>query len=75
MTPQTYLYDQEPSLGATTAAIQNDQIASLVKAYPDRFMNALRLQTGFRRRNEKADPLGAGPLRGSMLTDSKTLPP
>jgi aminocarboxymuconate-semialdehyde decarboxylase len=43
VTPQTYLYDQEPSLGATTAAIQNDQIASLVKAYPDRFMGIATL--------------------------------
>ena len=33
-TPQTYLYNQEPALGAATAAIQNDQIAKLVKQNP-----------------------------------------
>jgi aminocarboxymuconate-semialdehyde decarboxylase len=33
-TPQTYLY----GLGAPAAAIQNDQIAKLVKQAPDRFM-------------------------------------
>jgi aminocarboxymuconate-semialdehyde decarboxylase len=37
-TPQTFLYDQDPSLTATTSALQNDQIAKLVKARPDRFM-------------------------------------
>jgi aminocarboxymuconate-semialdehyde decarboxylase len=36
-TPQTYLYDQEAALGAATSALQNDQIAKLVKAHPDRF--------------------------------------
>lgn len=36
-TPQTFLYDQEASLGAACAGIQNDQIAALVKRYPDRF--------------------------------------
>ena len=35
-TPQTYYYDQESSLAAACAALQNDQIANLVKAYPDR---------------------------------------
>jgi aminocarboxymuconate-semialdehyde decarboxylase len=37
-TPQTFLYDQDPSLTAITSALQNDQIAKLVKARPDRFM-------------------------------------
>jgi aminocarboxymuconate-semialdehyde decarboxylase len=37
-TPQTFLYNQDASLTATTAALQNDQIAKLVKARPDRFM-------------------------------------
>jgi aminocarboxymuconate-semialdehyde decarboxylase len=36
-TPQTFLYDQDASLTASTAALQNDQIARLVKARPDRF--------------------------------------
>jgi hypothetical protein len=33
-TPQTYLYTQEPELAATVAAIQNDQMAKLVKQIP-----------------------------------------
>jgi aminocarboxymuconate-semialdehyde decarboxylase len=36
--PQTYLYNLDPSLSATVAAIQNDQIAKHVAAHPDRFM-------------------------------------
>ena len=42
-TPQTFLYDQDPGLTATTAALQNDQIAKLVKARPDRFMGMATL--------------------------------
>jgi aminocarboxymuconate-semialdehyde decarboxylase len=42
-TPQTFLYDQEAGLTATTAALQNDQIARLVKARPDRFMGMATL--------------------------------
>ncbi len=33
-TPQTYLYNQEPALGATLAAIQNDQMAKHITAHP-----------------------------------------
>ena len=36
--PQTYLYNLDPSLSATVAAIQNDQMAKHVAAHPDRFM-------------------------------------
>jgi aminocarboxymuconate-semialdehyde decarboxylase len=42
-TPQTYLYNQDASLGAVTAAIQNDQIAKLVKENPQRFMGIATL--------------------------------
>jgi aminocarboxymuconate-semialdehyde decarboxylase len=41
--PQTFLYDQEASLTVTTAALQNEQIAKLVKARPDRFMGMATL--------------------------------
>ncbi|MGP0090106.1 MAG: amidohydrolase family protein [Xanthobacteraceae bacterium] len=44
-TPQTYLYGQEASLAAATAAIQNDQIAKLVNAHPDRFLGIATLPT------------------------------
>jgi aminocarboxymuconate-semialdehyde decarboxylase len=35
--PQTVLYDQDPQITLTASQIQNDQIASLVRARPDRF--------------------------------------
>ena len=37
VSPQTWLYGQEASVGAAAAAIQNDEIARLVKEKPDRF--------------------------------------
>jgi aminocarboxymuconate-semialdehyde decarboxylase len=43
VTPQTYLYDQDPALGVATSALQNDQIAKLTKAHPDRFMGIATL--------------------------------
>lgn len=36
--PQTVAYDEEASLGLTLSQIQNEQIAALVKKYPDRFL-------------------------------------
>jgi aminocarboxymuconate-semialdehyde decarboxylase len=36
-TPQTWLYNQDPAITAAAAAIQNDEIARLVKEHPDRF--------------------------------------
>ena len=41
--PQTFLYNQDPALTATTAALQNEQIAKLVKARPDRFLGMATL--------------------------------
>src|SRR5439155_23324096 len=41
--PQTSPYDQEPALAAACAAIQNDQIAKLVAARPDRFLGIATL--------------------------------
>jgi aminocarboxymuconate-semialdehyde decarboxylase len=35
--PQTWLYNQEAAVGIAGAAIQNDEIARLVKEHPDRF--------------------------------------
>jgi aminocarboxymuconate-semialdehyde decarboxylase len=42
-TPQTFLYGQDAALTATTCAIQNDQIAKLVKQHPDRFLGIATL--------------------------------
>ena len=36
--PQTFLYAQPPSLAAAFARIQNEQLAKLVEAHPDRFL-------------------------------------
>src|SRR4051794_6444497 len=41
--PHTYYYDQEPSLGATLSAIQNEQIAKHVRDKSDRFMGIATL--------------------------------
>jgi aminocarboxymuconate-semialdehyde decarboxylase len=35
--PQTWLYNQDPAITAAAAAIQNEEIARLVKEHPDRF--------------------------------------
>jgi aminocarboxymuconate-semialdehyde decarboxylase len=42
-TPQTFLYNQDASLTATLAALQNDQIAKAVAAHPKRLMGLATL--------------------------------
>ncbi len=42
-TPQTYLYKQEAALGVATSIVQNDQMAKLIAAHPDRFMGIATL--------------------------------
>src|SRR5271166_4780208 len=58
-TPQTYLYGQEPALAAACAMIQNDQIAKLVAASPDRFLGIATLPM-------QAPELAAGELRRAV---------
>jgi aminocarboxymuconate-semialdehyde decarboxylase len=41
--PQTFLYNQDAALTAATSALQNEQIARLTKAHPDRFMGMATL--------------------------------
>ena len=60
-TPQTYLYNQEPALTAATAALQNDQIAKLTAAHPDRFLGIATLPM-------QAPELAAAELRRAMRT-------
>jgi aminocarboxymuconate-semialdehyde decarboxylase len=60
-TPQSYLYDQEPALTAACAAIQNDQIAKLVAAHPDRFLGIATLPM-------QAPELAAAELRRAVRT-------
>ncbi|MGH7246663.1 MAG: hypothetical protein ACREH9_01030, partial [Pseudomonadota bacterium] len=41
--PQTWLYDQEASIGIAAAAIQNEEIARLVKERPNHFIGIATL--------------------------------
>src|SRR4029079_17985446 len=68
-TPQTYFYDQEPSLAVACAALQNDQIAKLVKAHPDRFMGiaTLPMQAPQRAAEELRRGVRALGLRRQMM--------
>ncbi len=58
-TPQTFLYNQEPALTATLAALQNDQIAAAVAAHPNRLIGIATLPM-------QAPQLAADELRRSM---------
>ena len=68
-TPQTYLYDKDTSLAAATSAIQNDQIAKLVKAHPDRFMGiaTLPMQAPEQAATELRRAVRTLGLRGAMI--------
>jgi aminocarboxymuconate-semialdehyde decarboxylase len=68
-TPQTYLYDQEASLAATMAAIQNDQMAKHIAAHPDRFWGiaTLPMQAPERAADELKRAMTRLGLRGAMI--------
>ena len=59
--PQTFLYAQPPNLAAAFARIQNEQLAKLVKAQPDRFLAIATLPL-------QAPQLAAEELRHAMRT-------
>lgn len=59
--PQTFLYDQDPSLAATFARIQNEEIAKLTKQHPDRFLGLATLPM-------QAPDLAAAELRRAVRT-------
>ena len=67
-TPQTYLY----GLGLPAAAIQNDQIAKLVKEKPDRFMGigTLPMQDGEQAATELRRIVTKLGLRGAMFASN-----
>jgi aminocarboxymuconate-semialdehyde decarboxylase len=71
-TPQTYLYNQEAALGATLAAIQNDQMAKHIAAHPDRFMGiaTLPLQDPKRAADELRRAMTKLGLKGSMFASN-----
>jgi aminocarboxymuconate-semialdehyde decarboxylase len=68
-TPQTYLYNQDASLAAATSALQNDQIAKLVKAKPDRFMGiaTLPMQAPDNAAKELRRAMTSLDLKGAMI--------
>jgi aminocarboxymuconate-semialdehyde decarboxylase len=68
-TPQTYLYDQDPAMTVATSALQNDQIAKLTKAHPDRFMGiaTLPMQAPERAAEELKRAMTTLGMRGAMI--------
>lgn len=68
-TPQTYLYSQDASLAAACASLQNDQIAKLVKADPNRFVGiaTLPMQAPERAAEELRRAVRTLGLRGAMI--------
>ena len=71
-TPQTYLYNQEPALGAVTAAIQNDQIAKHIAAHPERFLGiaTLPMQAPDKAADELKRAMTKLGLKGSMFASN-----
>jgi aminocarboxymuconate-semialdehyde decarboxylase len=71
-TPQTYLYNQEPALGAVTSAIQNDQMAKHVAAHPERFMAiaTLPMQAPEKAADELKRAMTKLGLRGAMFASN-----
>ncbi|MGH6726859.1 MAG: amidohydrolase family protein [Pseudolabrys sp.] len=71
-TPQTYLYNQEPALAEVLSAIQNDQMAKHVAAYPDRFMAiaTLPMQDPVRAADELRRAMTKLGLKGSMFASN-----
>ena len=70
--PQTYLYNQEPALGAVTSAIQNDQMAKHIKAHPDRFMGiaTLPMQAPEKAAEELRRAMTKLGLKGAMIASN-----
>jgi aminocarboxymuconate-semialdehyde decarboxylase len=68
-TPQTYLYNEEASLGVATSALQNDAIAALVKTHPERFMGiaTLPMQAPEHAADELTRAVHTLGLRGAMI--------
>lgn len=68
-TPQTYLYDQDSALTVATSVLQNDQIAKLVEAHPDRFLGiaTLPMQAPERAAEELTRAVRRLGMRGAMI--------
>lgn len=70
--PQTWLYDQEPAVGAAAAAIQNEGIAQLVGQHPDRFTGiaTLPMQAPEQAAAELRRAVKMLGLRGAMIASN-----
>ncbi len=68
-TPQSYLYEQEAALTAACAAMQNEAIAKLVAAHPDRFLGiaTLPMQSGELAAKELTRAVKTLKLSGTMI--------
>lgn len=68
-TPQTFLYDQDAGLTAATSALQNDQIAAVVRAHSDRFLGlaTLPMQAPERAAEELRRAMRQLGLRGAQI--------
>jgi aminocarboxymuconate-semialdehyde decarboxylase len=68
-TPQTFLYDQDAALAAATSALQNDQIAAVIAAYPKRFLGlaTLPMQAPERAADELRRAMQKLGLRGAQI--------
>ncbi len=67
--PQTFLYDRDPALTAALSAIQNDEIAKVVRQHPDRFLGiaTLPMQDPERAVAELRRAMGQLGLRGAQI--------
>ncbi len=67
--PQTWFYSQEASVGLAAAAIQNDEIARLVKEHPDRFCGiaTLPMQAPEKAAEELRRAMRTRGLHGAMI--------
>ncbi|MBX6425104.1 MAG: amidohydrolase [Variibacter sp.] len=66
---QTFYYEEEPALAAECAAVQNEDIAAVVKRHPDRFVGlaALPMQAPERAAAELRRAMTALGLKGAHL--------
>ncbi len=72
VSPQTWLYNQEPAVTAATATIQNDEIARLCKEHPDRFAGiaTLPMQAPEAAAAELRRAMGKLGLHGAMIASN-----
>jgi aminocarboxymuconate-semialdehyde decarboxylase len=67
--PQTFLYGQDAALTATVSRIQNEQLAQLVRAHPDRFLaiGTMPMQAPEQAADELRYAMQTLGLRGAMI--------